>query len=396
MAGVRKVSIACAIQKSGLIIAEAMPMSSMSDEPHVTARVSASLSQDMRALQAAMLESARFFTEAVRRFAHDWQTRWPDPQITQELAEIGESLLVTLAGLEEEFGQPGVPSRQRVDRLLDVLLGTQTTRGPLQRLLNLAQKHAAPSSLADQRLQSEVDTLFIQLNGLLAQWRDYQALATNLEPAPDQHAAKTPPRSRIEREASEAEEASLLSLPARHTTGQPTERRRGGTGDLLWALLPILLAGVVILVLVSGIVSRLSQHQEYPAAPVTSGAQSTPTAPPPGTAVPAPSATTPARLPRLSVTPTTLLLPCPGTGAANLQLSNTGAVALNWQAAIISASGGQPGILLDGENTETGHLNPGAVTEISVTAQLRGAQGSLSISYSGEPAPILVPYSLNC
>jgi hypothetical protein len=164
--------------------------------------------------------------------------------------------------------------------------------------------------------------------------------------------------------------------------------------DLLRALLPNLLVVVVILVLLGGIFSHLPKSQGQ-GAPVPTSAAAQPTLTRPSAAA-TPTATRAPGRPRLSVNPSTLLLPCPATGAATLQLANTGSVAVDWQVTIISTSGSAPGILLDGENTEGGHLNPGEVTQISVTAQMSGAQGSLSISYTGETAPILVPYSLSC
>src|SRR6185437_5422984 len=98
------------VPQSGLIIAEALTMSNMSDEPHVTAGVSLHSSQELRALRQTFLESLNHFIQDVRRFSHEWQTRWNDPLMTQSLAEISEALLITLAGLETEFSQPEGPS----------------------------------------------------------------------------------------------------------------------------------------------------------------------------------------------------------------------------------------------------------------------------------------------
>jgi len=381
--------VLCHVPQNGLIIAEARAMSKMSDEPHRPAGVSVHASQEMRALRQVFLESLNHFIKDVRRFSHEWQTRWTDPKKTQPLAEIGEALLTTLAGLEEEFSQPEGPSRPRVATLLNTLLGTPNTTGLLPRLQTLADSHATPPTLDDQRLQSEVDTLFIQLNGLRAEWRDYLALTTpsGRESAHSDAESPLPPLPPNPRVRPATDVLPPLS--------SASDRPPGGMSDLLRALLPILLVAVVILVLVGGLVSRLPKSQGHgaPIVPLTAAAQPTRTI---LAGTPTPPATRPPSPPRLSVTPSTLLLPCPGTGAATLQLANTGGSPLDWQASIISTSGSAPGILLDGENTESGHLTPGAVTQISVTAQVTGAQGSLSITSTGESAPVEVPYSLNC
>ncbi len=401
--------------QSGLIIAEARAMNKMSDESQNTAEVSVHASQEMQALRQVFLENLHHFIMDVRRFSHEWQSRWTDHNMTRPLAELGAALLGTLAGLEEEFSKPEGPSRQRVAALMNALLGTRDARGLLPELQRLAERHAAAPSLDDQRLQSEVDTLFIQLNGLRAQWRDYLALTTpSGGSAQDEGAAALPPlppnpRARqatgvvpslprklpTEEPFAEGPPPSSSSSYASSTSGAQRRRLPGGVGDLLGALLPLLVVILVVLVVLGGLLSHLprNQGQGAPSAPVTVATQPT-QAPLSGT--PAPPATTLPRPPQLSANPSTLLLPCPGTGAATLQLANTGGAALAWQASIISASGGAPGILLDGENTESGHLNPGETTQISVTAQVRGAQGTLSITFTGESAPLNVPYSLNC
>src|SRR5690349_2676795 len=59
-----------ALAQRGLVFAEAMPMSKMSDEPSRTARVSIQSSQELSALQQTLLESVKLFAGDVRRFSH--------------------------------------------------------------------------------------------------------------------------------------------------------------------------------------------------------------------------------------------------------------------------------------------------------------------------------------
>ena len=177
-----------------------------------------------------------------------------------------------------------------------------------------------------------------------------------------------------------------------------------GLGGLARALLPILLALAVMLFLAYELANRLPKTEAHPTVSVTAHPTTAlPTTQPPTSAPtaiitpsPQPIVTPPPVPGQLSVSPSSLLLPCPGTGAATLQLANIGATALDWQVTISSASGGAPGILLDGAPSENGQLAPGEVNQISVTAQALNAQGTLNVSYSGASAPIAVAYSVTC
>ncbi|HEY7349927.1 MAG TPA: hypothetical protein VH599_16535 [Ktedonobacterales bacterium] len=411
----------------------------MSDEAQAMAEILVQSSEEKSALQQALLVSARLFTRDVLRFSHDWQVRWIDVAVTQELAEISETLLVALAGLESELIRPEGPSQFQVSQLLGALLGMPTNPGPVTRLQGLIKDDPATMSLEDQRLLSEADTLFIQLDGFRAQWQDYLSLATAVDrtgarkrtepllpPLPPNRrgrsglgagaAEQRAPFPSWDAATSEASTPGAFSPPA--SSPPPAWQNAGllsGMGGVLKALLPFLLALVVIVFLSYVVISRLpkTEGQTSPGRTLAT-ALSTPTATPasqpspPASATSQPSpqpsptptlqptATTPAGPAQLSVNPPLLALPCPGTGEAPLQLANTGSAPLDWQATAAGASGGDAGILLDGAPSEQGHLNPGEVAQISVTAQTTTAQGTITITSSGGSGPVTVSFRVNC
>ncbi len=412
----------------------------MADESQQTpAAMSAPSTQEQRAVQQALLESATLFANDVTRCARDWQTRWSDPALTQQLDEISATLQAPLNGLVAQFSRPEGPSQTRVAGYLAVLLDTS---GPLARLQKLTGANPAAMSLEDQRLLSEVDTLSIQLNGVRAQWQEYLSLATGqagdvtqhptapllapLPPNPALAAAPAapapgpfPPLAASAGHAGVPPDPALDPLePDRAPPGAgPGESlRRGLSGTVKVALL-LLLAVLVILFLAYQLAIRLPQTTHVgtstPASPGVTLTAPTPTITPqpttPATSAPSPTATataqpSPTATPppggggttQLSVNPPFLQVPCPATGAATLQLVDSGAQPLDWQATPTGASGGSPGILLDGQFSERGHLSPSEVAQISVTAQVQGAQGIISITYSGGSSPVTVSYSVNC
>ena len=400
------------------------------DEPHGRARLPTQLSREKSALQEALLESVKLLKRDVLHFAHEWQSRWENPVLTQKLGEYGDTLLLALAGLEDEFSRPAGPAQPQVDGLLATLLGTQDAPGPLARLQRLTGKDPAALSLQEQRLLSEVDQLFIQINGLRAQWQNYLSLAKaapserpgvhqrsqpELPPLPPNQktyrpTSVLPPLQRGARRDQEPEDDGLPTPPAATPPPvRPVPRvwqgwTLPGLGGLARALLPILLVLVVMLFLAYELANRLPKTEGHPTVSVTAHPTTAlpttqqPTSAPTVIITPSPQPiVTPLPVPgQLSVSPSSLLLPCPGTGAATLQLANIGATALDWQVTISSASGGAPGILLDGAPSENGQLAPGEVNQISVTAQALNAQGTLNVSYSGASAPIAVAYSVTC
>jgi hypothetical protein len=404
--------VACPVPyalKSGLIIAEDMVMSSMSDEPRGTARLPLQINQERSALQQALLGSVRLFKSDVLRFAHDWQARWTDPPMTQQLDEISETLLTALAGVEQELSRPEGPAPTQVAAWLGTLLGEPGIPGPLARLQRLAGDTAATMPLENQRLLSEADTLFIQLNGFRAQWQDYLALLPAsrrasssdptepiLPPLPPNQKARlaTAPLPPLRRPLPQGpyvgvNESAVPPPPV----SPPRAGQGGGLGDMLKALLPILLALVVVVFVAAEVVSRVpkSNGQTTPAS-ATSATQPGSTGAPASTVTASPQPVSA----RLSVNPSSLHLPCPASGAALLQVANTGDAGFDWQATAASAAGGDPGILLDGTNPDSGHLNPGEVTQIGVTAQAASAQGTITITATGGAAPATVTYSVNC
>ncbi|HEU5199040.1 MAG TPA: hypothetical protein VFU32_05355, partial [Ktedonobacterales bacterium] len=121
---------------------------------------------------------------------------------------------------------------------------------------------------------------------------------------------------------------------------------------------------------------------------------------PTATTAPQPTATSPLTSPtaspaagstQLSANPQVLLVPCPGSGAATLQLVDTGSQQLDWTATPSGA-----GILLDGAASESGHLNPGEVALVSITSQVQNAQGTITVTGTGGFNPITVPYTVSC
>jgi hypothetical protein len=372
----------------------------MSDEAHMRARLPVSAGQELSALQ----RSVKLFRRDVLRFADGWQAGWTGP-VARELAEINEVLLVTLAELEDEFSRAAGPVQPQVEGLLAALVGRPDAPGPLLRLQRLAGDDPAATTLEEQRLLSEADTLFIELNTLRAEWQDYLALVLpsgqanvhqRAEPVPPPRPRPAPARPDDEDdEDNEALIPGSVLPPPRPPPAQPPARQREGARlgipGILNALLPVVLVLLVIAFLGYELVGHLPKPGE-PAAPGSATASARPTP----RATPQPTIATPVGPPQLSVTPPSLLLPCPATGAATLQLANTGVVAFDWQAIILSTSSADPGILLDGETSESGHLDPGALFQMSVTAQERNAQGTISIRYTGASGPIAVPYSVGC
>ncbi len=407
------------VLKSGLIIAEDKLMSNPPHHSQIAASVSAQPSQNKPALQQKLLESVMLLRQDVRSLTHEWQARKTHPLQAQQLADIEQELLVPLDALVEELSRPEGPDQARVEAVLNALVGAQGMPAPLTRLQGFTPGDAQALPLDEQRVLSKINLLAIEMNGLRAQWQDYLALqrpeaAASASPPPP--ATKPAQRSSVAQpsprhaadpiEGVEAEEprSSSSDVPP-PALPKPVKRRRPGgwaeMGDLLRALLPILLALLVIAFVAFELLGHLPGMQGQPATaephltqPPHPAAtiQLSPTSAPIASVV----ASQPPGAARLSVTPSVLALSCPATGEALLQLTNSGAVALDWVATISSPSGTDPGILLDGEPSETGHLNPGEVFEISVTAQARQAQGVINIRYSGASSALQVPYSVDC
>jgi hypothetical protein len=415
--------------KSGLIIAEDGAMSTPFDESSVKARLAAQSSQEKTTLQQALLESVKLFRMDVLRFAFGWQTRKSE---TKHLGDIGTTLVGALDGLLAEFSRPEGPDESRVDASLETLIGKRDPPGPLAQLQRLTGDDPAARSLEQLRLSSETDTLFIQLNGLRAQWREYLAL---LKTAPPDHPkppersqptlAPLPPNQKTYRSTRALPPLQHRSPPGQDDGGEKAPRPKepfpppgqagppassgwtlpSGLMGLARGLLPVVLALAVILFVAYTLTSHLPQAGSHAPGSATSPAQLTSAAPTTqptsaptviATVSPQPIVTPPPLPGQLSVSPATLLLPCPGTGGATLQLANVGGASLDWQVTISSASGGAAGILLDGAPSEQGQLAPGDIIQLSVTAQAQGAQGTLNVSYTGAPAPIAVPYSVAC
>jgi hypothetical protein len=251
-------------------------------------------------------------------------------------------------------------------------------------------------------------------------------------------AAPLPPNPRLapeSRDAAREDIGSLMLTPAGRLTRHrrtdaffatddfvapvrpPVERREGLGRGLRGTLITFATLGAVLAVLI-GIaylaVTHLPTEQQAPAATPaqslnappadTPASNPTNTPQPPPTAPPVPPTNTPAPPPTappqgvpgaaaLAVNPTILLVPCAGAGAATLQLVNTGAQPLNWRASAQGAAGGKAGIALD---VAQGHLEVNGVALINVTALARGAEGTISISYSGATSPTTVAYSVSC
>jgi hypothetical protein len=157
--------------------------------------------------------------------------------------------------------------------------------------------------------------------------------------------------------------------------------QRPRTWGLVLATALLLLAGTATLTL-------LAQHALFSLSATTTAtltsAQSTLAA---GHLAHAPTATvtpqpTPTRIPptatpsgpaRLTASPTSLTLPCPGAGAATLTLSNTGGRAAAWTASVSTGASVSP---------RSGTLQPGDSADLSV-ASLGATRGTVTIRWSG-------------
>ena len=402
----------------------------MAYDPKVMADPSVDVIQERRALHLALSESATRLVSDAQRFFLAWQTRWNDPPIKQELSALSAELLEQLEGLRQEFRRPEGPAQPAVSQLLGGLLGTLDQPGPLTRLQTLAGDDQTALSLHGQQQLSEVDALLIQLHSLRGQWQDYLTVVRQPEPqfsrTPTQPLLP-PPRRRP------AEAAPAPSLPQDEEEWQPppgtiitdhlvppqqqnarADARQGASSTLKVTLT----LGAVLLLLVflayeavahlpttaNQMSSRAGTTTTSPSAPTATLAPEptyTPLPSPSPTPVGQPTATatqgtsvteTPAPGSSvLTVNPPVLLVPCPGNGAATLQLVNTGAQPLNWQATPSDSS-----VLLDGAASEQGHLNPTDVALVSVTAQTQIAQGTIAITYTGGASPVSVSYMISC
>jgi hypothetical protein len=408
----------------------------MPDEPLARAETPVGPLQEKQALERALLDSAVLFAGDVTRFSREWQVRWSDPAMTLELAEISAALQLALDGLVNEFRRPDGPSQPLVAGFLGMLLGTPDAPGPLARLQALTDGDTAAMSLDDQRLLSETDALSIQLSGFRAQWQDYLTLVTDLERGRIPRAPETMPpmpplppnpawlRAFAAPPAGEEPPAGpgrqvgrppgpLAGDEAPGPSASPAWQDadlRHGLGGTLKVLLALVAALLAVVFLAYQVAIRLPERAANQPALTPAVASSTPLAPaatptpqptntPTPTITPQPSATpTPSGAggTQLSVNPPVLVLPCPGSGAAPLQLVDTGSQPLDWQAAAAGANGAGPGILLDGAASEQGHLNPGEVAQLSVTAQTTDAQGTITITATGAANPITVAYSVSC
>ena len=405
--------------------------------------------QERLALQEALLDSADQLNEDAQQCTHAWRRRWSDTAFERQISALSTELLGYLEGLRQEFGRAGGPVPPQVSQFLGALLGTQDQPGPLTRLQGLTGNDPETLSLEAQRLVSEVDALCIQLNGLRAQWQEYLSLLTAPEPSitrhPTQPFLSETPLQREQRPSVDfaelpplpmkqpsrplfhavpaassvesAEDWLLRSTPALVTGNlkPPPPPSAGvsvrqGMGGTLRVILTLGVALMLVVFLAYEGVSHLppSDAQSARSTALPQVAQTATTAPeptytplpqptattaPPPTAPPAASPTTPpaAGSTQLSVNPPVLLVPCPGSGAATLQLVDTGSQALDWRARPSGA-----GILLDGAASESGHLAPGGVALVSVTAQTQSAQGTITITSTGDSAPAVVSYMVSC
>jgi hypothetical protein len=406
--------------------------------------------QERQVLQEALFESASQLVEDAHQCASSWQRRWSGTTFEQSITALGIELSGYLEGLREEFGRAGGPLLPQVSPLLGALLGTQDMPGPLARLQELAGNDPEALSLEAQRLLSEVDALFIQLNGLRAEWQEYLSLLSAPEPPTTRH----PTQPFLSQDAPESEPfpvEEVIELPPlplkqprrslplavpvtpslfeEEAAWQPRPApalvtdnlkppppasvgdsvRQGMTGTLrVMVTLGVVLMLIVFLAYeaVTHLPFSNNQASHPPAVPtqmvatVETAPKATNTPLPTATTAPQPTATSPLASPtapqatgstQLSANPQVLLVPCPGNGAATLQLVNTGSQPLNWNAAPSGA-----GILLDGVTSESGHLNPGDVTLVSVTSQVQSAQGTITINYTGGAGTVTVPYTVSC
>jgi hypothetical protein len=420
----------------------------MARDSHLMAGMPVDTTQERQALQQALFESASQLVENAHQFTRAWHRRWLDTTFEQQINALSTDLVGYLEGLREEFGRPVGPSPPQVSPLLGALLGTQDMPGPLTRLQMLMGNDPEALSLEAQRLLSEVDALFIQLNGLRAEWQEYLSLLSAPEPPTTRH--PTQPfltQDPLEGEPLPAEEvielpplplkqsrrslssavpampsllegdAHLRPTPALVTDNlkppPPTsvgESVRQGMGGTLRVMLTLGVVLMLIVFLAYEAVSHLplsdNQASRPPVAPTqmlataTTAPEATNTPLPTATTAPQPTATSPLASPttfpasgstQLSANPQVLLVPCPGNGAATLQLVDTGSQPLDWNAAPSTA-----GILLDGAANESGHLNPGEVALVSVTSQVQNAQGAITITAAGGFSPVTVPYTVSC
>lgn len=417
------------------------------DSQHM-AGVPVDTTQERLALQKALLDSADQLDEDAQQCTRAWQRRWSDTAFAQQISALSTELLDYLEGLRQEFGRAGGPLPPQVSQFLGALLGTQDQPGPLTRLQGLTGNDPETLSLEAQRLLSEVDALCIQLNGLRAQWQEYLSLLTAPEPSITRHptqpflsetssrSEQRPPVEFVElpplpmkqprrplfdsvpaSSVESAEDWRLRSTPVLVTgnlkpppppsAGVSVRQGMGGT------LRVVLTLGVVLMLVVflayegvSHLPSSDAQSAHSTALPqvaqtattapeptYTPLPQPTATTAPPPTATPAANPTTPpaSGSTQLSVNPPVLLVPCPGSGAATLQLVDTGSQALDWKATPSGA-----GVLLDGAASESGHLAPGGVALVSVTAQTQSAQGTITVTSTGDSTPAVVSYMVSC
>ncbi len=422
----------------------------MARDSQLMAGMPVDTAQERQAVQQALFESASQLVEDAHQLTRAWQRRWLDTTFEQQMNALGIELLGYLEGLREEFGRAGGPLPSQGSPLLGALLGTQDVPGPLARLQMLIGNDPETLSLEAQRLLSEVDALFIQLNGLRAAWQEYLSLLSAPEPLTTRHPTqpflsqdppedeplsaeviielpplplKSPRRSLPlavpaapslfeKREALPPRPAPALvtdNLKPPPPTSAGESVRQGMTGTLrVMVTLGVVLMLIVFLAYeaVSHLPFSDNQASHPPVAPtqmvatVTTAPEPANTPLPTATTAPQPTATSPLANPtappasgstQLSANPQVLLVPCPGDGAATLQLVDTGSQPLDWNAAPSGA-----GILLDGGVSESGHLNPGDVALVSVTSQVQSAQGTITVSYTGGAGSITVPYTVSC
>ena len=406
--------------------------------------------QEQQALQQSLFESANQLVEDTQQFTHAWQIRWSDTPFEQQISALSTELLRDLERLCQEFGRASGPLPAQISQFLGGLLGTKDMPGPLTRLQEMTGNDPEALSLEAQRLLSEVDALFIQLNGLRAQWQEYLSLLTGPDPSVTRHPTQPflsdTSSQREQRPSVEFVELPPLPMkqprrPLFHSVpaAPPVESEEGwqprpahglvtdnlkppspsgadlsvrqGISGTLRVMLTLGVVLMLIVFLAYEAVSHLplsdnqSSHAPVPTQIVATATTApeptnTPLPQPTATTAPQPTATTPAASPtaspapgstQLSVNPPVLLVPCPGSGAATLQLVDTSSQSLDWHAAPSGA-----GILLDGTASESGHLAPSDVALVSVTSQTQNGRGMITITYTGGSSPIIVTYMVSC
>ena len=407
--------------------------------------------QERLTVQQSLLDNASQLVEDAQELTRAWQARWARTPAEQPISALSAELLEYLEGLLQEFGRTGGPLPPQVSRVLGALLGTQDMPGPLTRFQGLYGSNPEKLSLEAQRLLSEVDALSIQLNGLRAGWQEYLSLLVAPEPPTTRHPTQPfLPEAPLERE--QLPPAIVIELPPlpMKTSRRPVFQTapaapppledeedwqappaptlvtdnlkpppptsagasaRQGMGSTLRVMVTLGVALMLIVFLAYEAVSHLppsnaqstrliAATQIAPAATPAQRPTSTATPQPTATTAPQPTATTAPATPtappvpgsaQLSVNPPVLLVPCPGNGAATLQLVNTGSQPLDWNA---TPSGSE--ILLDGSASGSGHLIPSDVALISVTSLAQSAQGTITISFTGGSSPISVTYTVSC